>query len=269
MNIFQVFLVNPLINALVFLVLLTGNLGLAIILLTIVLRLLMTPLIIPGLKITKRMAELAPDLADLKIKHKSDKQALMVAQSALYKQHGINPAAGCLPQIIQLVVLIGLFNALNTLLQGNSTDLVSTLNQVLYSFNQLPANFNLSANFTYLNLLKPDTIQIPGLPIPLPGIFLLLSAATQFLSAKMMSPVVAKEKQIAEKSESTTDDAMVAAQQQMIVLFPLMTIVFGYQFPSGLVLYWFVFSAIAMVQQYSVSGWGGLTPWLKKLNLLK
>ena len=269
MNIFNIILINPLINILVYLVQLTGNLGWAIILLTIGLRVLLTPLILPGLKISKKMAELAPELAKLKEKYKEDKQGLVLAQTQLYKDHGVNPAAGCLPQIIQLVILIALFNALNILLKTSSSDLVSVLNPHLYSFNKLSADFALSSNFAYLNLLKPDTFSVPGLPFPLPGVFLLLSAAAQFLSAKMMSPLINKEKKIAEKTAPEADDAMAAAQQQMIILFPLMTIFVGFQFPSGLVLYWLVFSLMAMIQQYTVTGWGSLTPWLKRLNLVK
>ncbi len=84
-----------------------------------------------------------------------------------------------------------------------------------------------------------------------------------------MSPLINKEKKIAEKTAPEADDAMAAAQQQMIILFPLMTIFVGFQFPSGLVLYWLVFSLMAMIQQYTVTGWGSLTPWLKRLNLVK
>jgi YidC/Oxa1 family membrane protein insertase len=62
---------------------------------------------------------------------------------------------------------------------------------------------------------------------------------------------------------------MVEAQQQMLIMFPLMTLLIGYKFPSGLVVYWFIFSFLSMIQQYLVSGWGGLTPWLKKANLVK
>jgi membrane protein insertase Oxa1/YidC/SpoIIIJ len=85
----------------------------------------------------------------------------------------------------------------------------------------------------------------------------------------MMSPVVSTEKKIAQKTENTTDDAMVEAQQQMLIMFPLMTILIGYRFPSGLVVYWFIFSLASMYQQYSITGWGSLKPWLEKVNLLK
>jgi YidC/Oxa1 family membrane protein insertase len=262
-------LLHPFINLLIGLDKFTGNLGWSIILLTVGLRLIMTPLVLPSLRLSKKMQELAPELSKLKEKYKDDKTALLTAQTQLYKDHGANPASGCLPQIVQLVVLIALYTAFNTVLKSNGVDVISHLNTLLYPFNQLPQNFNFSTSFAYLNLNKPDTFMIPGLNFPLPGIFLILAALVQLLSSKMMAPVVAKEKQLADKTSGTMDDAMVQAQEQMLYLFPIMTLVIGFNFPSGLVLYWFVFSAVSMFQQYSVTGWGGLTPWLKKVHLLK
>lgn len=267
-DIWNSLLYHPLVNGLIFLYQHTGNLGLAIIVFTVVLRVIMTPLVIPGLKMSKKMAELAPELAKLKAQHKDDKTALVMAQSQLYKQHGASPTAGCLPQIIQLVVLIALFNALNLVIkhQDNPTQ---ALNPILYSGNKLESDVKISPNFLYLNLAKPDVFNIPNFPIPIPGLFLVLSAVSQLLSAKMMSPTITAEKKLAEKTEAQSDDAMVAAQKQMLYLFPLMTIIVGFNFPSGLVLYWLVFSVVSMIQQYLITGWGGLTPWLKKFNLVK
>jgi YidC/Oxa1 family membrane protein insertase len=263
-------LLHPFINLLIGLDRITGNLGWSIILLTVGLRLIMTPLVLPSLRLSQKMQELAPELAKLKEKHKDDKTALLTAQTQLYKDHGANPASGCLPQIIQLIVLIALYSAFNTILRSNGADVVTNLNsKYLYSYNHLPANFNLSTSFAYLNLTKPDTFKIPGLSFPLPGIFLIAAAAVQLLSSKMMAPVIATEKKLAEKTSESMDDAMVQAQQQMLYLFPLMTLIIGFNFPAGLVLYWFVFSAVSMFQQYSVTGWGGLAPWLKKAHLLK
>lgn len=247
----------------------TGNLGWSIVFLTISLRLLMTPLILPSLKISKKMAELSPELSKLKETFKNDKQGLVSAQAELYKKHGANPASGCLPQIVQLLVLIALFNALNSVLRPNGASVADHLNPLLYSFNQLTSDFNFSTRFFYLDLLKPDTFRLSGIPVPLPGLFLLISAAVQLISSKMMLPVISAEKKIADKTKGATDDVMVEAQQQMAFMFPLMTIFIGFQFPSGLVLYWLVFSAVSAVQQYFATGWGGMTPWLRKLNLLK
>src|SRR3972149_8887258 len=133
-QLWNLLLYHPLLNALVGLAHFTGDLGWAIILLTVVLRLAMTPLVLPSLRLRKKMADLAPELAKLKEVHKDDKQALLKAQTELYKSHGANPASGCLPQIIQLLVLIALFNALNSVLRPNGASVADHLNPVLYSF---------------------------------------------------------------------------------------------------------------------------------------
>ena len=175
-NLWNLLLFHPLLNALIGLARLTGDLGWSIILLTIGLRLVMTPLVIPSLKSSKKMQDLAPELAALKTKFKDNKQGLVAAQAELYKKNGLNPAAGCLPQIIQILVLIALFNAFNTVLKPNGQSLVDHLNPILYSINKLPSDFHLSTSFYGLELTKPDLIRLPGLPVPLPGIFVLASA---------------------------------------------------------------------------------------------
>lgn len=257
------------VNALIFLAKFTGDLGWAIIWLTVALRLVMTPLVIPSLKSGKKMAELAPELAKLKDKYKDDKTALMTAQADLYKKHGFNPAAGCLPQVVQILVLIALFNAFNTVLKPNGDELVTKLNPILYVSNKLPDDFKLSTQFYSLDLSKPNVIHIPQLPIPLPGLVLLVTGVVQLLSSKMMIPMAKKQEKLAEKTAGEKDDIMAATQQQMLYMFPVMTVVFGYQFPAGLVLYWLVFSLVSMGQQYMVTGWGGLEPWLKAVGLVK
>jgi len=85
----------------------------------------------------------------------------------------------------------------------------------------------------------------------------------------MMAPVIKEEKKIAKKTEGSTDDMQVAMQSSMTYMFPLMTLVLGLNFPFGLVLYWSLFSLWQLIQQYQTSGWGGLTPWLLKLGLVK
>lgn len=261
LNLWNSLLFWPLLNGLVFFYKITGNFGWAIIALTTALRVVTTPLVFSSLKASKKMQDLAPDLAILKEKHKDDKQALMTAQSELYKKNGLNPAAGCLPQILQIVILIALFNAFNTILRTPADKILSTINPLLYSFNKLNEGTIISTQFFSWNLIKPDTYSIPGIPLPIPGILLIASALVQFLSSKMMMP----EKKI----QTDKDDAMAASQEQMVYMFPLMTLLFGAQFPSGVVLYWLMFSALSMIQQYLISGWGGLTPWLKRLGMVK
>jgi len=261
-------LFHPLINLLVFLTRITGNFGWGIILSTLFLRFILTPLILPGILLGKKMQDLSPELDKLKVKFKGNKPQLAQAQAELYKSHSINPASGCLPQIIQLLVLIALFNSLNFIIKANG-NLVTQINPILYSVNKLPQNFHFSTKFFYWEMTKPDVIHLSGLPVPLPGVILILAALVQLVSAKMMAPVLSEEKKLALKTSNETDDAMVSAQEQMLYMFPLMTIVFGFQFPSGLVIYWLIFSLVSAVQQYYAIGWGGLAPWLKKLKVIK
>lgn len=262
-------LYQPIVNALVFLNNLFGNFGLAIIVLTILIRLLLIPLSTPSLKAAQKMKELAPQLAKLKEKYGDDKKAFAQAQLELYRQNGANPAAGCLPQIIQFIILIALYQAFSKVLLSDGAAMVEKLNEVLYSSLKLSPGTILNTKFLYLNLAKPDVFQLPGLKFPLPGVFLILAALVQFLSSKMMQPVVESAQKVAQKTPGKSDDLATSMQSQMLYLFPLMTIFIGFSFPSGLVLYWFIFSFSSAIQQYFVSGWGGLTPWLRKLKLLK
>ena len=246
-------LYQPLVNALIlFYQLLFANLGLAIIVLTVVVRGLLIPLTLPSMKASQKMKELAPELEKLKKRHKNDKQALARAQMELYKKHGANPAAGCLPQIIQLVVLVALFQAFRQVLFENG-DMVQRLNQILYEPLKLAGGTSINTRFLYLDLTKPDIFSLPeGVSfIPgIPGFFLIAAALTQFLSSKMMMPKVKQSAKVAEKTPGEMDDMAVTMQKQMVYLFPLMTLVIGFSFPSGLVLYWFTFSLLMALQQY-------------------
>lgn len=262
-------LYQPIVNALVFLdQRLFHNLGLAIVVLTVVIRLFLLPLTLSSMRATNKMKELAPEINRLKKKHGKNKQAFAKAQMDLYRQRGANPAAGCLPQIIQIIVLIALFQAFNQFLRADG-DVIQKINEILYSSLRLPAETVINTKFLYLDLTKPDVFRFSNLPIPLPGLFLLAAAFIQLISSKMMAPAMAVAQKKAAKTPEKTDDMAVTMQSQMTYMFPLMTILIGYSFPSGLTLYWFIFSLSTAIQQYSIGGWGGLEPWLKKLKLKK
>lgn len=252
-------LYQPLVNTLIFLYkIFGGNLGLAIIGLTILIRLLIIPLIKPQLLASKKMQELAPQLEKLKQKHKDDKQKLVRAQMELYKKAGINPAAGCLPQIIQFLILIALFQAFSQVLRTDGLVVIEKLNQILYPFLKLSPTTDLNFKFLWLDLTKPDLIRIPGLP-SLPGVFLTLSVVVQFLSSKMMMPHIEVARKQAQKTPGSQDDLSAVMQTQMLYIFPLMTLIIGFTFPSGLVLYWLIFSLTTLLQQYLIF------PKLKKI----
>jgi YidC/Oxa1 family membrane protein insertase len=246
MNIFQIALIQPLTNGLIlFYNLLWQNMGLAIIGFSLFLRFATNPLTKPYMASMKKIKEVEPLVNKLKLKYKNDQKALMSAQTELYKQKGINPTAGCLPYILNIVIMIALFNVFTHVLSINS-DSMEKLNNLLYT----PLNFS-------------------GISFPVPGPFIILAGLLQFLSAKMMAPVIKKEEEIAKKTKGEADDVAVAMQSSMIYTFPLMTIFFGVKFPSGLALYWLLFSVFQMYQQYKSSGWGGLTPLIRKLGLVQ
>lgn len=240
-------LYQPLINALFGLYLVTGNLGISIVLLTIGLRFLMLPLTLPSMKSAQKMKDLAPELAKLKKKWEGNKEKLAKAQMDFYKAKGVNPMSGCLPQIVQIIVLLAMFQAFRSGLNLEGAEAIETLNKSLYSFLQLPADFSLNLKFLYLDLMEPDLIKVG--PIPLPGLFLIGSAIFQFISAKLMMPKAEKDVKIAKKTEGKKDDMMATMQKQSLFMMPLSTLFIGYGFPSGLVLYWFVFSVFNTIQQ--------------------
>lgn len=231
----------PLINLLIFFYKTTfGNLGLAIIALTLVTRFILLPLTWPSLKMAFKQKELKPELDKLKEKYKDDKQKLAAEQMALMKKNGLNPMAGCLPQVAQVVVLIALYQAfmqvLNVGLNG-----MTTLNGFLYlPFLHFGPQEILHTQFLYLDLTKSDPYML------LPG----LAGASQFWLSKMMMPVISKEEKLAKKAADKPDDMMYNMQQQMLFLAPLMTVLFGWKLPSGLVLYWFLTTLFSLGQQW-------------------
>jgi len=234
-----------------------GPLGFAVIGLTIAIRLLLYPLMAAQMKSAKQMQQLKPHLDALNVKHKDDKKALQQAQLDLYKQHGINPAAGCLPLLIQMPVLIALYNVFYQVLQnGNITKLTTDLNHVVYAPWLRIASLNLS--FFGINLgIKPSQWQSHGwwlLAIPV------ITAGLQWWQSRLMMPVQTADssKQITvkkneEKEEKKPEDTAAEMQKQMAMITPVMFGMFAYQFPLGLALYWNVFGLFGIMQQIKIN----------------
>jgi YidC/Oxa1 family membrane protein insertase len=184
----------------------------------------------------------------------------------LYKQKKINPGAGCIFQILQLVILIAFYQVFAGSL-SNTPASIAKINSYLYQV--VPKVQTLNTNFFYLNISKPDLFHVQGLPIGLPGIFLILAIVSQFLSIKITAPYVSAEEKMVKKTKTDADDMQLAMSSSMMYTVPLMTLYFGYRFPSGLALYWLVFSLGTVWQQVAANGWGGLTPFLRRLGLLQ
>src|SRR3989344_44107 len=145
MEIFNTLIIYPIINVLVaiYQVLLALHipypLGFSIIGLTIVIRLILYPLINSQLKASKKMQTIAPHVASVKEMHKGDNKRIQEETMKLYKEHGVNPAAGCLPTLIQLPILFGLYSVLNGLVNKTPAEAVRYINQIVIEPLQLSA----------------------------------------------------------------------------------------------------------------------------------
>jgi len=228
--------------------LLGNNYGLAIIAVTLIIRLGLIPLTLPSLRSTQKMSSLKPELDKLKEKYGNDKKLLSQKQLELYQEHKINPLGGCLPQLVQIGLFIIFYQVLSSSLTSDTP------------------GANLS--FLWLQLNQPDSTFV--LPV--------LAGLSQFLLGLMLAPATStaaetklaaqtKTKKDDKKAEDLTDMAQ-TLQSQMMYVMPVFTFFIARAFPSGLALYWVVSTLFSLIQQYFVSGWGGLKPHLNRFGLI-
>lgn len=256
-NIFNQFLIWPILNVLIafykaFSSLgIPGAFGLAIIAATGLIRLLLHPLTATQLKSAHKMSSLKPQLDKLAQEHKNDKQRLQVEQLKLYKEAGVNPAAGCLPVLLQMPILIALYNVFFQVLgQGNIEKVVQDINKIIY-FPILHID-KLDLSFFGLDLAsKPSDWQKMGwwlLLIPV------ITGLLQFWQTKLMTPNHPQEKAIVkDKDKDKNQDMSTMMQKQMSIMMPLMIGFFAYSFPVGLSIYWNTFTVFGIIQQQSIN----------------
>lgn len=260
---FNTFFIWPILNLLLFFYKIfetagiPGALGLSIIFLTVFVRMVLWPLTAQQLKSAKKISELRPKLEDLKRKFGDDKQRLQKEQISLYKEHGVNPASGCLPLILQIPIFIALYQVLWQVLQTSSqADFAQKIQQIVYHPALIPSR-PLDPSFLGFNLAQRPADWHQA------GIFLLLvplvTAFLQFIQSKMISsPVVQAKPKQENKEKEKQEELMAAMQSQMTYLMPGMTALFSYGFPLGLSLYWNTFTIFGIIQQYLLAGPGAL-----------
>jgi YidC/Oxa1 family membrane protein insertase len=287
----------PLFNLLIFLYELPFiDFALAIIVFTIVIRTILAPLFIRQIRSQKEMQRMQPLIREVQRKHKGNRQKVSEETMALYREHGVNPAAGCLPVLLQLPILFALYQALirasgviqgfvpnesnqaafDTLqAQGLVEPIAGQANNYaiqvsgpcnLPEFSQLPQFLPINCQLiTPVKLSEPVDTTVSWLfglnlaqvdnvfSIVLFGGFALsalamVAAVLQFVQVKMTSP------------RPNPEDPTSSMTNTMIYTFPLLTIIWGGIFPSGLILYWIVYTGYLVVQQYLIMGWGNLFP---------
>lgn len=226
-HLYQAIAYQPILNILVFLYNHTLDLGISIILMTVLIKLFLWPLSRKAIKSQKELQEIQPKLDALKKEYADNKAELGKATMDLYKEHKINPLSSCLPMLIQLPFLFAVFRVLRV---GMSEDL-----SLVYSFLSKPTSFQ-AISFGFMDLSKPSIYLA------------VLAGLAQFIQAKMM---LAKNSKTA-TSAGQEDNMAAIMNKQMVYIFPIVTIVFGFSLPGGLTLYWFMFTFFTVVQQYLV-----------------
>lgn len=228
-------LLEPLLNFLVLLSsALLGSFGLAIIITTIIVRLLTFPLTLRQTRSTKAMSALAPKMQEIQKKYAKDQEKLRKEMAALYRESGVSPAGCMLPLIIQFPVWIALYQSIVRALASSPEELLS-LSQHLYSLPIIHQTVPLEANFLWLDLGSPDRFFVLAI----------LCGASMWVLQKMSTVPAADPRQ-----ESTS--------KMMLWMMPLMFGMFTLVVPSGLGLFWVVSNLIGIVMQYFISGWGTL-----------
>ncbi len=268
---FNILLVYPITNALVaiYLALLNlhvpGALGFAIILLTIFIRFVIYPFTHAQLKTSHKMQKLTPHLNHVKEKHKGDAARIQQETMKLYKEHGVNPVAGCLPVLLQLPIIWGLYTVLQHIVSLKPAAVVKYVNSIVYS-PALRLSQPWDINFMSISLAKSPSELMPTVG-PVILLVPILTGVFQFIQSKMMfttppKPVLKK----GQKPEPKKDDFATAFQSQSLYIFPAMIGFFSFTLPFGLSLYWNTFTIFGILQQYRLSGWGGMAELVHKIK---
>ncbi|MFA6322177.1 MAG: YidC/Oxa1 family membrane protein insertase [Candidatus Buchananbacteria bacterium] len=234
-QLFNTILVQPLLNLLVFIYnTVPGNdLGIAIIILTLLIKLVLYPLSLQAIRSQKAMQELQPKMEEIKRLYKNEKEKQAKAMMDLYKENKVNPFSSCLPLLIQIPFLLAVYQVFRVGLQSKSFEL-------LYPFVQNPGTMNL-ISVGFLDLSKPNLILAA------------ITALAQFWQTKMLMTKMPP-KEVRKTEGSKDEDMMAMMNKQMLYFMPAMTFFIGFSLPSGLILYWLVMTLLTVLQQYFMFG---------------
>ena len=242
----------------------TGDIGIAIIVMTLIVRAALIPLFRRQIVSMKRTQLLQPELKELQKRYKGDRARFSQAQMELYKERGVNPASGCLPILLQLPLLLIIYQVISTGLtnpdptamltvfgrQVVDVQCVNGLGTAAYDPYQ-PCIDTTVAWLGNMDVSKPQVL----FTLPLIGGFSILafiSAALQLVQSRMTMP----------PSDSAYQDQNSKVQRQLVLFLPLISILYGGFLPAGLFIYWIVTTIFGIAQQYLIVGWGSMFPVL-------
>ncbi|MDO9231220.1 MAG: YidC/Oxa1 family membrane protein insertase [bacterium] len=234
---------RPIYNFLIFIynIIPLHDFGVAIIVVTLVLKFLLIPLSKKQIQSQKKMQEMQPKIKEIQEKHKNDKEKQSRALMEFYKTNKTNPFSGCLPTIFQLIFLIAIYQVLFNI---SKAGLVVDPKE-LYSFVPNPGQIN-QYFFGIIDLSKTINLSQLNIKVIPQLILIVLAALAQYVQIKMMTPKTSTQ------AKGTEPDISQIMTKQMMYLGPLLTLFIGIKFPAGLALYWLVSTVFAIIQQTKV-----------------
>lgn len=206
------------------------DIGLAIILLTLFIRLILLPFSIKSLKSQKTLQTLQPKIEALKLQYKDNKEELSKAMMKLYKDERVNPLSSCLPLLVQLPFLFALYKVFIDGLENFEKIGVD----ILYPFIHNPGTLETVA-FGFLDLSEKNVVLA------------VLAGIAQYFQARMLS---AKKSPKGAGEGAKDEDALAQMNRNMMIMMPIITVVVGISLPGGLALYWFVTTVLMILQQW-------------------
>ena len=262
--IWNTFILAPMVNVLIWIYnLFFHNFGLAIIIFTILIRLITYPLTAQQLKSQHKMQELqgSKKWQEIQKKYKDNKEKLAQEQMSIYKEMGINPLGSCLPLIVQFPIMIGLYQSI-TLAMASAPIQLLTLSRDIYSFIPASQLIPLNSKFLWMNLgmpeiSSPNALVILGFAVPIMTIIVVI---TTFLQSKLMTP-----------PPSNPGDQSAQMSKMMNLYMPVLMGWIAYSLASGLALY-FIISNVLGIAQYAIMGkvtWANLLPKRKTVPVKK
>ena len=245
-------IVQPFTNVLLMITMLVKNFGVAIILFTILIKLITYPLTARQMKSSQAMQDMqkSPRYLKMQEKYKDNKEKLAEEQMKLYKELGVSPFGSCLPMLIQLPVIFGLYQSIMRAMASTPLELVK-LERMIYPFLDPTKVLPIQNRFLWMDLGQPERLMVGGIGIPVLTILVVLSTVVQ---TRVVQP----------PSEGGNDQAA-AMTNSMTMTMPILMGVMAYQFSAGLALY-FVVSNLTTVAQYAAMGktdWSRIFPWIK------
>ncbi len=246
-------IVQPFTNVLLMITMLVKNFGVAIILFTILIKLITFPLTAKQIKSSQAMQELQKNPRFLKMqeKYKDNKEKLAEEQMKLYKELKVSPFSSCLPMLLQFPIIIGLYQSIMKAMASTPLELIK-LERIIYPFLDPNKILPIQNRFLWMDLGQPERLIIGGIGIPVLTILVVLSTIVQ---TRVMTP----------PADAAKNDQTTAMTNSMNMTMPVMMGVLAFQFSAGLALY-FVVSNLTTVAQYAAMGktdWSRIFPWIK------